>query len=39
MDPHYGRDGDLVGFADGSPFLLLFKASLDDLNERLKEPI
>ena len=39
VDPHYGRDGDLVGFADGFPFLLLSQASLDDLNARLKEPV
>ncbi len=39
VHPHYRRDGDLVGFADGSPFLLLSKASLDDPNGRLKEPV
>jgi len=33
------RDGDLVGFADGCPILIVSKASLDDLNHRIAEPI
>ena len=29
----------LVGFADGYPFLIIGKESLDDLNKRLEEPL
>lgn len=39
VDPEYARHGDLVGFADGFPFLLASQASLADLNERLAEPL
>ena len=36
--PH-GRPGDRVSFADAFPFLLLTRASVDDLNRRLAEPV
>ena len=39
VDPRYATDGDLVGFADGFPFLLVSEASLDDLNGRLQNPV
>ncbi|WP_457672984.1 MOSC domain-containing protein [Thiolapillus sp.] len=35
VDPDYARPGEQVGFADGFPFLLISRASLDDLNERM----
>lgn len=39
VDPDYGQPGDRVGLADGFPFLLISEASLDDLNERLEQPL
>ncbi|HLH62991.1 MAG TPA: MOSC domain-containing protein [Ktedonobacteraceae bacterium] len=40
VDPRYAiSQRDEVGFADGFPFLLITRASLDDLNARLKQPI
>ena len=38
-DLDYANDGDQTGFADAYPLLLISEASLDDLNERLEEPI
>lgn len=40
VNPDYALSAtDQVGFADGYPFLLTTQASLDDLNERLPEPL
>jgi hypothetical protein len=39
VDPHYATHNELVSFADGFPFLLISEASLQDLNERLDEPV
>lgn len=39
VDTDYASDGDIVGFADGYPFLLIGEASLEDLNLRLNKPI
>ena len=39
VDPEFARQGDLVGFADGYPFLLASESSLAALNERLDEPL
>ena len=39
VDPAFSRATDQVGFADGFPFLLISRASLDDLNRRLAQPI
>jgi uncharacterized protein len=39
VDSLYASEGDQVGFADGFAFLLISEASLDDLNERLEEPL
>jgi hypothetical protein len=39
VNEKYGAPGDIVSFADGFPFLLFGQASLDDLNNRLDEPI
>lgn len=39
VDPAYARENDAVSFADGYPYLLIGRASLDHLNQRLDEPI
>lgn len=38
-DPNYSRADDVVSFADGFPLLVISQASLDDLNQRLDEPV
>jgi uncharacterized protein len=38
-DPKYAPEGHEVSFADGFPFLLIGEASLDDLNQRLPQPV
>lgn len=35
VDPAYAQPGDVTGFSDGFPLLLIGQGSLDDLNERL----
>jgi len=37
VDPQYGKDGDVVSFADGYPLLLTSTASLDELGRWLSE--
>ncbi len=37
VDPEFGRDGDVVSFADGYPLLLTSTASLDELSRWLSE--
>jgi len=37
VDPEFGRDGDVVSFADGFPLLLTSTASLDELGRWLTE--
>jgi len=39
VNPARARPGDIVGFADAYPFLMISEASLSDLNERLETPI
>ena len=39
VNPARAKPSDIVGFADGYPFLLISEASLDDLNSRLEVPI
>lgn len=39
VDPEYAVNSESVSFADGMPYLLIGQASLDDLNERLEEPV
>ncbi len=39
VDLSYAQVGDKTAFSDGFPLLLISKASLDDLNERLEQPI
>jgi uncharacterized protein YcbX len=38
-DQTFAKKGDRTGFADGFPILLISTASLDDLNQRLAEPV
>lgn len=39
VDPKYAKAEETVSFADGYPYLMIGQASLDDLNDRLSEPI
>jgi len=39
VNPSRAKLGDIVGFSDGYPFLLLSEASLADLNARLETPL
>lgn len=39
VNSRYATNNEQVSFADGFPFLLISEASLQDLNERLEEPI
>lgn len=39
VDPGRAREGDIVGFADSYPLMLLGQASLDLLNTRLDTPV
>jgi uncharacterized protein YcbX len=39
VNPERARPGDIVGFADGYPFLLISEASLAELNRRLAQPV
>ncbi len=39
VDLTYAQEGDQTAFSDGFPLLLISQASLDDLNERLEQPI
>ena len=39
VDKDYAVGDDLVSFADGFPVLLLSEASVDDLNQRLSNPV
>lgn len=39
VPPSYGRAGDRVAFSDAFPFLVLARASLEDLNARLEAPL
>jgi len=38
-DPEFSKQGEHTGFADGFPILLISTASLEDLNQRLDQPI
>ncbi|GAA4454996.1 MOSC domain-containing protein [Nibrella saemangeumensis] len=38
-DLTYARNGEIVSFADGFPYLLISQASLDELNRRLDVPV
>ena len=39
INPKYARAGEIVGFADGYPFLVVSEASLAALNARLQAPL
>jgi uncharacterized protein YcbX len=39
VNPAFARAGDIVGFADAYPILLVGEASLADLNARLDDPV
>jgi MOSC domain-containing protein len=39
VDLAYAKKGDLTGFSDGFPLLIISQASLDDLNARLDKPV
>ena len=39
MDPRYAVQGESVSFADGMPYVIIGQASLDELNQRLEEPV
>jgi uncharacterized protein YcbX len=39
VDPEYARPQDLVSFADAYPFLVIGQESLNDLNNRLANPV
>jgi uncharacterized protein len=39
VNPRFARPGDIVGFADGYPVLLIGEASMADLNSRLSQPL
>jgi hypothetical protein len=39
VNPSFAANNEQVSFADGFPFLLISEASLQDLNQRLDEPI
>lgn len=39
VDPRYASEEDRTAFTDGFPLLLISQASLDDLNERLRDPL
>jgi uncharacterized protein YcbX len=39
VESKYAKNGEITSFSDGYPFLLIGQASLDDLNEKLSEPI
>ncbi|HVJ20320.1 MAG TPA: MOSC domain-containing protein, partial [Polyangiaceae bacterium] len=39
VNPARARPGDVVGFADAYPFLVISEASLEELNRRLPQPV
>lgn len=39
VDTNYASDGEVTGFSDGYPILIIGEASLADLNERLELPV
>lgn len=39
VDPAYAKAGEEVSFADGYPYLITTTASLNDLSERVEEPL
>lgn len=39
VDKNFARRGEITGFADGYPFMMIGSSSLDDLNQRLPEAL
>jgi len=39
VDPRYAEENEIVSFADGYPCLLISQASLNGLNDKLKDPV
>ncbi|CAN5713757.1 MOSC domain-containing protein [soil metagenome] len=39
VDPNYAGNNEITAFADGYPMLIIGQSSLDDLNQRLTDPI
>jgi uncharacterized protein YcbX len=39
MDPRYAVQEESVSFADGMPYVMIGQSSLDELNQRLEEPV
>ncbi|OLY93344.1 hypothetical protein SAMN05444008_107149 [Cnuella takakiae] len=39
VETAYAHNGEVTSFSDGYPFLLISQASLDDLNNRLEQPV
>ena len=39
VDPDFAKNSARTSFTDGFPFLLIGIASLEDLNQRLEEPV
>lgn len=39
VDPEYARTNQIVGFADGFPLLIISRASIDVLNDRLQQEV
>ncbi|MDH5424863.1 MAG: MOSC domain-containing protein [Gammaproteobacteria bacterium] len=39
VDLNFAKKGDITGFSDGFPLLVITQASLDDLNSRLRQPV
>lgn len=39
VDPNYAQQQEIVGFADGYPFLMISQASLEGLNKQLHQPV
>ncbi len=39
VDTEFAKKGDITAFSDGFPLLLISQASLDDLNQKLNQPV
>ncbi|MBN3584531.1 MOSC domain-containing protein [Algoriphagus aestuarii] len=39
VDPKYAKNGEIVSFADGMPYLIIGQSSLNDLNGKLEVPL
>lgn len=39
IDPDWRKEGEKVSFADGYPFLVLSQAAMDNLNQKMEDPV